>query len=129
MASWIDDITPHNPVSCLHFTLRITMGCRYCRCKLMYSSMQVWLSRIDGHMGLANSLALKLAGTSSYMNDPDGGAIIRNSNGGNFNLRFCLSFACDFQGKIFQLKNDSLVNTKGSQRKSVIHSPFYIRND
>ncbi|XP_071932055.1 protein LONG AFTER FAR-RED 3 isoform X4 [Coffea arabica] len=54
MASWIDDITPHNPV---------------------------WLSRIDGHMGLANSLALKLAGTSSYMNDPDGGAIIRNSNG------------------------------------------------
>ncbi|KAL9298348.1 hypothetical protein ACSQ67_024244 [Phaseolus vulgaris] len=34
-ASWIDDITPNNPV---------------------------WLSRVDGHMGLANSVALKLVG-------------------------------------------------------------------
>ncbi|CAI9292452.1 unnamed protein product [Lactuca saligna] len=30
----------------------------------------VWLSRMDGHMGLANSLALKLVGVTSNMHDP-----------------------------------------------------------
>ncbi|XP_019185279.1 PREDICTED: uncharacterized protein LOC109180243 isoform X1 [Ipomoea nil] len=54
MASWIDDITPHNPV---------------------------WLSRMDGHMGLANSLALKIAGISHDTQDTDGGAIVKNSDG------------------------------------------------
>ncbi|KAI5677020.1 hypothetical protein M9H77_07970 [Catharanthus roseus] len=54
MASWIDDITPHNPV---------------------------WLSRMDGHMGLANSLALKHAQVSNYTRDLVGGAIMRNING------------------------------------------------
>ncbi|KAL7593708.1 protein LONG AFTER FAR-RED 3 [Lactuca sativa] len=53
-ASWIDDITPHHPV---------------------------WLSRMDGHMGLANSLALKIAGVTSNMQDPVGGTISRNANG------------------------------------------------
>ncbi|KAL4563562.1 hypothetical protein LXL04_027605 [Taraxacum kok-saghyz] len=42
-ASWIDEITPHHPV---------------------------WLSRMDGHMGLANSLALKIAGVTNNMQDP-----------------------------------------------------------
>ncbi|KAH6819713.1 Amidohydrolase family [Perilla frutescens var. frutescens] len=54
MASWIDDITPQNPV---------------------------WLSRMDGHMGLANSLALKLAGISNNTKNPEGGTVMRNSVG------------------------------------------------
>ncbi|XP_076939973.1 protein LONG AFTER FAR-RED 3-like isoform X1 [Bidens hawaiensis] len=53
-ASWIDDITPHHPV---------------------------WLSRMDGHMGLANSLALKIAGVTSNTQDPVGGTISRNEHG------------------------------------------------
>ncbi|KAM7472624.1 hypothetical protein LguiA_010807 [Lonicera macranthoides] len=54
MASWIDDVTLHNPV---------------------------WLSRMDGHMGLANALALKIAGITNNTGDPTGGAIMRNSIG------------------------------------------------
>ncbi|KAL0349416.1 UNVERIFIED_CONTAM: protein LONG AFTER FAR-RED 3 [Sesamum angustifolium] len=54
LASWIDDITPHNPV---------------------------WLMRMDGHMGLANSLALDIAGISKTTVDPEGGTIMRNSIG------------------------------------------------
>ncbi|KAL9233820.1 hypothetical protein vseg_008767 [Gypsophila vaccaria] len=54
MRSWIDDITPHNPV---------------------------WLYRMDGHMGLANSLALKLAGIDRFTKDPDGGTIMRAADG------------------------------------------------
>ncbi|PWA86647.1 amidohydrolase family [Artemisia annua] len=53
-ASWIDEVTPHHPV---------------------------WLSRMDGHMGLANSLALKIAGVSNSMQDPVGGTISRNADG------------------------------------------------
>ncbi|XP_027911178.1 protein LONG AFTER FAR-RED 3 isoform X2 [Vigna unguiculata] len=53
-ASWIDDITPNNPV---------------------------WLSRVDGHMGLANSVALKLAGITNLTDDPMGGIIVRAANG------------------------------------------------
>ncbi|XP_019235567.1 PREDICTED: uncharacterized protein LOC109215900 isoform X3 [Nicotiana attenuata] len=54
MASWIDSVTPHNPV---------------------------WLARMDGHMGLANTLALTLAGISRNNENPNGGAIIRNNDG------------------------------------------------
>ncbi|XP_047321948.1 protein LONG AFTER FAR-RED 3 [Impatiens glandulifera] len=53
-ASWIDDITPENPV---------------------------WLSRMDGHMGLANSVALQIAGISDSTKDPAGGIIMRQSSG------------------------------------------------
>ncbi|XP_061351379.1 protein LONG AFTER FAR-RED 3 isoform X2 [Gastrolobium bilobum] len=52
--SWIDDITPNNPV---------------------------WLSRTDGHMGLANSVALKLAGITNLIDNPRGGTIMRTANG------------------------------------------------
>ncbi|KAK9682800.1 hypothetical protein RND81_10G097200 [Saponaria officinalis] len=52
--TWIDDITPHNPV---------------------------WLSRMDGHMGLANLLALKLAGINRDTKDPAGGTIMRTADG------------------------------------------------
>ncbi|XP_004244770.1 protein LONG AFTER FAR-RED 3 isoform X2 [Solanum lycopersicum] len=54
MASWIDSITPHNPV---------------------------WLTRMDGHMGLANTLALTLAGISRNNDNPNGGAIVRDDEG------------------------------------------------
>ena len=51
---WIDDVTPDNPV---------------------------WLGRYDGHMGLANSAALKIAGVDRNTPDPPGGAIVRDANG------------------------------------------------
>ncbi|XP_031257678.1 protein LONG AFTER FAR-RED 3 [Pistacia vera] len=54
MTSWIDDITPDNPV---------------------------WLSRMDGHMGLANSVALQMAGITNLSEDPAGGTIMRTSSG------------------------------------------------
>ncbi len=51
---WIDDLTPDNPV---------------------------WISRVDGHMGLANSVALKLAGLDADSPDIEGGDIVRDKNG------------------------------------------------
>ncbi len=51
---WIDALTPDNPV---------------------------WISRLDGHMGLANSLALKLAGIDADSPDIDGGTIVRGDSG------------------------------------------------
>ncbi|CAJ2638809.1 unnamed protein product [Trifolium pratense] len=53
-ACWIDDITPNNPV---------------------------WLSRTDGHMGWANSVALTLAGITNLTDNPRGGTIMRTSGG------------------------------------------------
>lgn len=50
---WIDSLTPDNPV---------------------------FVSRLDGHMGLANSLALELAGVDHNTADTDGGVIIRYSS-------------------------------------------------
>ncbi|XP_016754186.2 protein LONG AFTER FAR-RED 3 isoform X2 [Gossypium hirsutum] len=54
MASWIDEVTPDNPV---------------------------WLTRMGGHMGLANSVALKLAGVTNLTKDPNGGKIIQTADG------------------------------------------------
>ncbi|CAH2064021.1 unnamed protein product [Thlaspi arvense] len=53
-ASWIDEVSPHNPV---------------------------WLIRMDGHMALANSLTLRLAGVTSLTEDPVGGTIMRLPSG------------------------------------------------
>ncbi|KAL3696321.1 hypothetical protein R1sor_010397 [Riccia sorocarpa] len=53
--SWIDSVTPHNPV---------------------------WMLRMDGHMGFANSLALAEAGIDSQTADPEGGLIMKNREGG-----------------------------------------------
>lgn len=39
-------------------------------------------------MGLANSVALQMAGITALSEDPDGGTIMRNSSGGN--LRFVI---------------------------------------
>ena len=41
----------------------------------------VAVNRYDGHMVLANSLALKLAGITARTPDPDGGVIVRDRNG------------------------------------------------
>ncbi|BDY05287.1 amidohydrolase [Ferrimonas sp. YFM] len=41
----------------------------------------VWLRRVDGHAGWANSKALSLAGIKDNTKDPDGGQISRNSQG------------------------------------------------
>jgi predicted amidohydrolase YtcJ len=41
----------------------------------------VFVQRLDGHMGLANSLAMKLAGITRDTASPDGGTIVRDANG------------------------------------------------
>jgi predicted amidohydrolase YtcJ len=41
----------------------------------------VFINRLDGHMSLANSLALKLAGITRATPDPPGGTIVRDANG------------------------------------------------
>jgi len=51
---WIDKFTPDNPV---------------------------FVTRLDGHMSLANTIALKLAGIEENVKDIEGGTIIRNSSG------------------------------------------------
>src|SRR5690606_32014991 len=50
----IDAVTPHNPV---------------------------FVQRLDGHMGLANGLALDLAGIDRDSVDPSGGEIVRDAAG------------------------------------------------
>ncbi len=51
---WIDAVTPENPV---------------------------WVYRLDGHMALANSLALELAGVDADTPDAPGGEIVRDASG------------------------------------------------
>jgi hypothetical protein len=51
---WIDSVTPDHPV---------------------------WVNRLDGHMSLANSVALKLAGITRATRDVAGGAIVRDRKG------------------------------------------------
>jgi hypothetical protein len=42
----------------------------------------VLINRLDGHMALANTLALKLAGVTHETEDPPGGVIVRNPQSG-----------------------------------------------
>ena len=51
---WIDAVTPDHPV---------------------------WINRLDGHMSLANSVTLKLAGITRATKDVAGGAIVRDRKG------------------------------------------------
>jgi len=53
-ASWIDSITPNNPV---------------------------WINRLDGHMALANSAAMRAAKVPQSGGDIPGGTITRDANG------------------------------------------------
>jgi predicted amidohydrolase YtcJ len=41
----------------------------------------VWVNRLDGHMALANTLALKLAGITKETQDPAGGVIVHDASG------------------------------------------------
>jgi predicted amidohydrolase YtcJ len=41
----------------------------------------VFVNRLDGHMALANSLALQLAGITRDTRDPDGGEVVRDARG------------------------------------------------
>lgn len=45
------------------------------------SDRPVWLSRVDGHAGWGNSMAMRLGGISKDTPDPQGGVIIRDNNG------------------------------------------------
>ncbi|ALO45605.1 amidohydrolase [Pseudohongiella spirulinae] len=45
------------------------------------SDTPMWFSRIDGHAGWANRAAMELAGVDATTPDPDGGMIIRDSEG------------------------------------------------
>lgn len=51
---WIDAVTPNNPA---------------------------WINRLDGHMSLANSAALKAAGVTRDVKDVSGGTIVRDAAG------------------------------------------------
>jgi predicted amidohydrolase YtcJ len=51
---WIDSVTPHNPV---------------------------WINRLDGHMALANSAALRAANVTAATRDVAGGEIVRGAGG------------------------------------------------
>jgi predicted amidohydrolase YtcJ len=53
MRDWIDSLTPDTPV---------------------------FVSRLDGHMGLANTRALEMAGVTLDTPDPPGGTIVRDAN-------------------------------------------------
>ncbi len=52
--NWIDAVTPNNPV---------------------------WISRLDGHMSLANTAALKAAGITDEVKEVSGGTIVRDRHG------------------------------------------------
>ncbi|HAH51508.1 MAG TPA: amidohydrolase [Balneola sp.] len=45
------------------------------------SDRPVWLSRVDGHAGWGNTMALQMAGLSKDTPDPQGGKIIRDGSG------------------------------------------------
>jgi predicted amidohydrolase YtcJ len=53
-AEWIDSVTPSHPV---------------------------WISRLDGHMALANSAAMKAAGVSRETKEVEGGTLVRDASG------------------------------------------------
>ena len=52
--AWVDSVTPDHPV---------------------------WINRLDGHMALANSAALRAAGVSRATRDVEGGTIVRDAAG------------------------------------------------
>ncbi len=41
----------------------------------------LWINRLDGHMALANSLALQIAGVTRAVREPAGGVIVRDARG------------------------------------------------
>lgn len=53
-SEWIDSVTPNNPV---------------------------WINRLDGHMALANKLAMNAAKVTASTPDIDGGTVVRDASG------------------------------------------------
>jgi hypothetical protein len=47
----------------------------------VFPNIPVWLARVDGHAGWANSKAMALAGINKHTKSPEGGEIIRHENG------------------------------------------------
>jgi predicted amidohydrolase YtcJ len=45
------------------------------------SDHPVWLRRVDGHAGVANSAAMRAAGVTRATPDPEGGRVLRDANG------------------------------------------------
>jgi len=45
------------------------------------SDHPVWIRRVDGHAGVANSAAMRAAGVTAATPDPEGGRILRDSSG------------------------------------------------
>ena len=45
------------------------------------SDHPVWLKRVDGHAGVANTVAMRLAGITAATSDPPGGRLIRDAQG------------------------------------------------
>lgn len=45
------------------------------------SDHPLWLKRVDGHAGVANSAAMRLAGITAATTDPPGGRLIRDAQG------------------------------------------------
>ena len=41
----------------------------------------VWIRRVDGHAGVANSAAMRAAGVTAATPDPEGGRILRDASG------------------------------------------------
>lgn len=75
----------------------------------------VWLSRVDGHAGWANSKALQLAEITKSTPDPDGGKIIRDKDGNATGV--LVDAAMDLvQRKIPPLNNQ--------ERKSALNQAF-----
>ena len=73
-------------LTCCDLVYKVLSSSSYVTIRDLY--LQVWLSRMDGHMGLANSLAMKMAGISRDTKDPDGGTIVRTSDGGKDSTLF-----------------------------------------
>ncbi|GAA6206178.1 amidohydrolase family protein [Thalassotalea sp. SU-HH00458] len=48
---------------------------------VVFPDKPVWLRRVDGHAGWANSKAMALAGITQQSKSPEGGSIIRDNNG------------------------------------------------
>ena len=48
----------------------------------LFQTQPVFVDRLDGHMGVANSYALKLAGITKDTESPDGGLIVKDPKTG-----------------------------------------------
>ncbi len=65
----------------------------------------VWLRRVDGHAGIANAAALKLAGITRQTAEPAGGKIIRDERGEPTGV--LVDNAADLVGKLVPAAADS----------------------